>query len=164
VTVLPGVAFEGESREESVERASLELTWRVEQTRRCNIILGFEAHVGSLAPDPASALDLLSRVDGLTLTLDYTHFTRCGLADEFVEPLLPYASHIHVRGARQGRLQVAYKDNVIDYRRMVDLLAKRNYPGWFGVEYVWIDWEQCNECDNLSETILFRDFLRSLAP
>ena len=30
------------------------------------------------------------------------------------------------------------------------------------IEYVWIDWEHCNECDNLSETILFRDFFRSL--
>jgi hypothetical protein len=29
------------------------------------------------------------------------------------------------------------------------------------VEYVWIDWERCNECDNLSETILFRDYLRT---
>ena len=46
--------------------------------------------------------------------------------------------------------------------RMVHRLAKRDYTGWLGVEYVWIDWEQCNECDNLSETILFRDFLRSL--
>ena len=26
-----------------------------------------------------------------------------------------------------------------------------------GIEYVWIDWEHCNEVDNLSETILFRD-------
>ena len=85
------------------------------------------------------------------------------MPDEAIEPLLPYASHFHVRGARPGRLQVAFKDNVIDYRRMVDLLAKRDYKGWLGVEYVWIDWEQCNECDNLSETILFRDFLRSLA-
>jgi sugar phosphate isomerase/epimerase len=163
VTVLPGVLFEEESREESLSRASLELAWRIEHARPCDITLGVEAHVGSLVPDPISALGLLSRVDGLTLTLDYTHFTRAGLADEAVAPLLPFASHLHVRGARPGRLQVAYKDNVIDYRRMVNLLANRDYRGWLGVEYVWIDWEQCNECDNLSETILFRDFLRSLA-
>ena len=35
------------------------------------------------------------------------------------------------------------------------------YAGYIGVEYVWIDWEHCNEVDNLSETILFRDFFRS---
>ena len=66
-------------------------------------------------------------------------------------------------GARSpGRLQVAFKDNVIDYRRMVEHAGEGDYEGWLGVEYVWIDWEQCNECDNLSETILFRDFLRPL--
>ena len=162
VTILPGVAFEGESREESLSRAVDELAWRIDRARQSQITLGVEAHVGSIVPDPASARDLVSRVAGLTLTLDYTHFTRAGLPDDVIEPLLPFASHIHVRGAKPGRLQAAFKDNVIDYRRLVDLLAKRDYRGWLGVEYVWIDWEQCNECDNLSETILFRDFLRSL--
>lgn len=162
VTVLPGVLFDEESRETSLSRAAEELAWRIEQARARNLTLGVEAHVGSLTPDPAAALELLSMVDGLTLTLDYTHFTRAGLPDEAVEPLLAFASHIHVRGARPGRLQVAFKDNAIDYARMVGQLEKRGYEGWLGVEYVWIDWEQCNECDNLSETILFRDFLRSL--
>ena len=39
-------------------------------------------------------------------------------------------------------------------------MQKQEYSGYVGVEYVWIDWEHCNEVDNLSETILFRDFLR----
>jgi sugar phosphate isomerase/epimerase len=163
VTILPGIYFESESRQDSLARAADELAWRAEQAGRCRIVLGTEAHVGSIVADPRSAADLLARVPGLTLTLDYTHFTRSGLADDQVEPLLPRASHIHVRGARPERLQVAFKDNVIDYRRMVQKLAERGYAGWLGIEYVWIDWEHCNECDNLSETILFRDFLRSLA-
>ena len=56
---------------------------------------------------------------------------------------------------------MGFKDNVIDYGRVLDVLHARSYAGWLGVEYVWIDWERCNECDNLSETILFRDFLRN---
>jgi hypothetical protein len=36
------------------------------------------------------------------------------------------------------------------------------YAGWLGIEYTWQDWEHCNECDNLSETLLFRDQLREL--
>ena len=118
---------------------------------------------GDLVPDPMSARDLLARVPGLTLTLDYTHFTRAGLPDEAVEPLLSRASHFHVRGARTGRLQTSFKDNVIDYKQVVQRLSEADYRGWLGVEYVWIDWEHCNECDNVSETILFRDFLRSLS-
>ena len=39
-------------------------------------------------------------------------------------------------------------------------MRRVGYPGYVGVEYVWIDWEHCNEVDNVSETILLRDFLR----
>ncbi len=163
VTILPGVHFEEESRERSFSRAVEELSWRVAVAQPYGVTLGTEAHVGSLVPDPVSAQELVSRVPGLTLTLDYTHFTRSGLSDEAVEPLLEHASHFHVRGARRGRLQAPFKDNVIDYRRVVDRMRQVGYRGWLGVEYVWIDWEHCNECDNLSETILFRDFLRTLS-
>jgi sugar phosphate isomerase/epimerase len=163
VTILPGVNFEEESPERSFGRAVDELTWRTERAKQFGITLGTEAHVGSLALDPSSAKRLAESVPGLTLTLDYTHFTRAGMPDDAIEPLIAYASHFHVRGARPGRLQAPFKDNVIDYRRVVDRMRQAGYRGWLGVEYVWIDWEHCNECDNLSETILFRDFLRSLA-
>lgn len=163
VTVLPGVCFEEEPPEQSLKRAVDELSWRTERARSYGITLGTEAHVGSLASDPESAKRLVESIPDLTLTLDYTHFTRAGMPDDAIEPLLPFASHFHVRGARTGRLQAAFKDNAIDYRRVVDGLRAAGYAGWLGVEYVWIDWEHCNECDNLSETILFRDFLRSLA-
>jgi hypothetical protein len=40
-------------------------------------------------------------------------------------------------------------------------MERIGYAGYLGIEYVWTEWEHCNEVDNLSETILFRDFLRS---
>ena len=161
VTTLPGVEFPGESADAAWNRAVAELAWRVEQAHRHGIIFGVEAHVGSLAPDPPRAVKLAQDVPGLTLTVDYTHFTRQGLPDRDVEPMLAFASHFHVRGAQSGRLQVAFKENIIDYDRVLAVLQERAYQGWLGVEYIWIDWERCNECDNLSETILFRDFLRA---
>ena len=106
---------------------------------------------------------MVESVHGLTLTLDYTHFALRGLPDSDVEPLIAHASHFHARGAREGRLQSSFKDNVIDYRRVVELMNSTGYDGYIGIEYVWIDWEHCNEVDNLSETILFRDFFRSLS-
>lgn len=160
VTTLPGVAFATERTEDSWQRAVDELAWRVAQAQRYDIVFGVEAHVGSLVETPAAARRLAAAAPGLTLTVDYTHFTRLGMADSVSEPLLAHASHIHIRGARPGRLQVAFKDNVIDYDRVLAVLHTRGYRGWLGVEYVWIDWERCNECDNLSETILFRDYLR----
>jgi len=161
VTTLPGVLFKGESAADSLARCHEELAWRVEQSSAAGIVFGVEAHVGSIVPTPRQAMELVEAVPGLTLTLDYTHFTRDGLPDSDVEPLLAHASHFHVRGACKGRLQCSFKDNEIDYDRVVALMKSTGYAGYVGVEYVWIDWEHCNEVDNLSETILFRDFLRS---
>jgi sugar phosphate isomerase/epimerase len=160
VTTLPGVLFAEQSLDDCWNRAVEELHWRVSRAKEYGIVFAVEAHVGSIVPDPKSALALVHQVPDLTLTLDYTHFTRLGISDAEVEPLIPYASHFHVRGARPGRLQTPRKDNVIDYRRVLEVMAETGYSGWLGIEYVWIDWEHCNECDNLSETILFRDFLR----
>ena len=163
VTTLPGVHFETEAWDASFARATDELMWRVDRAKVHNIIFGVEAHVASIVPNPESALRLVRQVPGLTLTLDYTHFTRLGLPDSVIEPLIQYASHFHVRGARRGRLQASFADNVIDYRRIHDVMQASAYQGWIGIEYVWIDWEHCNECDNLSETVQFRDFFRKMA-
>jgi sugar phosphate isomerase/epimerase len=162
VTTLPGVYFEkDESAADSWQRSQDELAWRVEQAQSHNIIFSVEAHVGSLAPNPSEAERMVRGVQGLTLTLDYTHFTRIGLPDSEIEPLIQYASHFHVRGARKDRLQTSFKDNTIDYAQVLKAMRSSSYSGYLGIEYVWIDWEHCNESDNLSETILFRDFLRS---
>lgn len=163
VTTLPGVYFESdEPREASWQRSQDELAWRVEAAKKQGITFSVEAHVGSLAPSPRDAQRLVRGVPGLTLTLDYTHFTRLGMPDSAIEPLIEFATHFHVRGARKGRLQAPFKENTIDYARVLKAMRASGYDGYLGVEYVWIDWEHCNECDNISETILFRDFLRRL--
>lgn len=162
VTTLPGVFFEEEPAADSYGRALDELQWRVEEAGRHGIVFGVEAHVGSIAAEPQRAVELVEQVAGLTLTLDYTHFVRMGMADTEVDPLVRHASHFHVRGAQPGRLQSSFKDNIIDYARVLQVMRETGYQGWLGVEYVWIDWEGCNECDNLSETILFRDHLKRL--
>ncbi len=163
VTALPGVLFPDEPSAASWGRCADELMWRVEKAGAAGITFSVEAHVGSIAPTPRDALKLLARVPGLTLTLDYTHFIRAGFKDAQIEPLLPHASHFHVRGAVKGRLQTSFKNNAIDYKRVFQQLRKNRYQGYLGIEYVWIDWEHCNEVDNLSETILYRNFFRRLA-
>ena len=160
VTTLPGVYFDTEKPKDSWQRCREELAWRLEEAKQRGIVFSIEAHVGSIVPKPKEAFRLVDSVPGLTLTLDYTHFTRCGLPDSVVEPLLAYASHFHARGARKGRLQTSFHKNTIDYARVLRAMRKANYDGYVGVEFVWIDWEHCNEVDNLSETIQLRDFLR----
>lgn len=161
VTTLPGVEFDGAAPADAWQRAVDELHWRVEQARRFDIVFGVEPHVGSIVPDPRLAAQLVDQVPGLTLTLDYTHFIRLGMADMEVEPLVALASHFHVRGARPGRLQTTFKDNTIEYTRVLNVMRATGYTGWLGIEYIWLDWEGCNECDNISETIRFRDHIRA---
>jgi hypothetical protein len=79
-----------------------------------------------------------------------------------VHSLLPFAPHIHVRGGAPGRLQIGVGENTIDFEGMISTLQDKSYNGRFCLEYVWIDWQGCNQSDNVSETILLRKQLREL--
>jgi sugar phosphate isomerase/epimerase len=162
VTISPGVFFSNQPRTDSRARGCDELSWRIERAGACKIIMGAEPHIRSIASRPKSALRLISKVPGLTFSLDYGHFTCVGVPDAEVEPLIPHASHFHVRGARRGRLQATFQDNTIDFAQIVKVMKSVGYKGFLALEYVWVDWEGCNRADNLSETIRFRDFLRPL--
>jgi len=153
VTILPGVVFEKASRAASVSRSADELTWRVGRAKTAKLQLAVEPHIGSLIDTPERALDLAGRVPGVGFTLDYAHFTRAGISDSRIEPLAVRATHMHARSARKGRLQSSLKENTIDFGRALKALNQRRFNGWIALEYVWIDWEHCNEVDVLSETV-----------
>jgi sugar phosphate isomerase/epimerase len=161
MTILPGIDWEGESHEASLLRAADELGRRVEEARERSLRLSVEPHLGSVASTPERALELLDRTPGLELTLDYSHFVYQDIPQDEIDPLVPHARHFHARGARPGRMQAPVKESVVDFERMVDLADRAGYAGYIGLEYVWLDWEHCNECDNLAETILLRDRLRA---
>jgi sugar phosphate isomerase/epimerase len=163
VTILPGVVFQGESRAASLARAAEELSWRVERAAPLKLTVAVEPHVGSIADTPERALELAARAPGLGLTLDYAHFTRAGVPDKRVEPLAARATHFHARCARPGRLQCGFTENAIDFPRAMKALSRSAFKGWVALEYVWIDWEHCNEVDVLSETIRLRDHLAAAA-
>lgn len=164
LTQLPGVVFPELGAERSFDRSVIELAWRADTASKQGIVFAVEPHAGSIIETPEAALRLARAAGKLTYTLDYTHFTRAGFPDEEVEPLLGYASHFHIRGAHPGRLQAPFKSNRIDYARALNKLSSLGYEGFHAIEYVWIDWENCNECDNLSEIVLFRDYLKSVFP
>jgi sugar phosphate isomerase/epimerase len=159
VTILPGVTFENEPRAASISRSADELAWRAGRAKAAKLQLAVEPHVGSLVDTPERALDLVKRVPGLGITLDYAHFTRAGISDARIEPLAQFATHLHARAARRGRLQSLLKENTIDFPRGLAALNKNKFAGWIALEYVWIDWEHCNEVDVVSETILLCDQL-----
>jgi len=126
------------------------------------ITLSVEPHLGSLIPTPLAAAHLLELTPGLTLTLDYGHFTYQGIPDSAVEPLWARTSHFHARGACAGKLQATMKENSIDFDGVLRAMRKVKYSGFVVLEYVWTEWMDLNRVDNLSETIILRDLLRGL--
>jgi len=163
LSALPGIYWKEESAAASFNRSVEELAWRADYARSLGAVYSVEPHIGSIIPHPRKAEQLVLATPGLTLTLDYAHFTRRGIPDAEVEPLLQYVSHFHCRGGRKNRLQSSFLTNTIDYRRIVKAMRARGYAGYITLEYVWSEWERCNETDNLSETILFKNFLTKLS-
>jgi sugar phosphate isomerase/epimerase len=162
LTQLPGVMFPELGADRSFEEARIELAWRAERAATSGITFAVEPHAGSIVETPDAALRLIKAAGKLTYTLDYSHFTKAGFADSEIDPLLGFASHFHIRGAREGRLQCSFVSNRTDYAAVLQKLSACGYSGCHAIEYVWIEWEHCNECDIVSETVLLRDYLRSL--
>jgi sugar phosphate isomerase/epimerase len=159
MTMLPGIAWPGQSVPDSMARAAEELQWRAERAAHLGLRFSVEPHMGSIASTPEAVSQLLDLAPSLELTLDYTHFVAQGIPEQTVDPLITRARHIQARGARPGRGQCAMKDSTISYPRVVDQLIAAGYDGYIAIEYVWIEWERMNECDNLSETVLLREQL-----
>lgn len=162
MTVLPGTSFSGVKDEDSLKRSADELAWRVEEAAKVGVVMATEAHYGSIAPTPKAAARLLDLTPGLTLTLDYTHFTYLGIPDSEVEPLMARTSHFHARGGCKGKIQAPMSENTIDYDGILRAMQKHNYKGLVVLEYVWTEWMDLNRVDNISETILLRDLLLAL--
>jgi sugar phosphate isomerase/epimerase len=162
ITLLPGIRFGDESWDASIQRSAEGLKWRVDAAAKYGIAVSVEGHLGSNVDRPEKLATLVDLTPGLRLTLDYTHFTSVGVPDAEIEPLLAFARHFHCRGAASGQLQTRFEENTIDYRRVIQRLLEIGYPGYFAIEYVWINWQGCNRCENTCETIQFRDLARAV--
>jgi sugar phosphate isomerase/epimerase len=154
ITALPGAFFEGESARDSTARSTEELAWRVERAQAYCITFAIEPHIGSLANTPTRVTKLVQAVPGLTLTLDYGHFVPCGFAAKKVHPLIQYASHFHARGVNGKSGSAALADNALDWKRVFKTMDQTGYKGWIELEFGG---------NNITDTVQFRDYFRSLA-
>lgn len=167
VTILPGMVFGGETHETALARAAEALRERVELAQEHQLTLCVEPHVASTHPYAGAVVDtpervqeLVERVPGLALALDFGHFAFQGIPDREIEPLLAWARHVHVRGGARDLVQTRFEDNVIDFGRVLDRLDEIGFDGWVDLEYVHDSRPGCSQCDNIQEVRKFRDFIR----
>jgi sugar phosphate isomerase/epimerase len=130
-------------------------TWRpfVDRALEAGIQPAVEACEGT----PAERIrSLAAQVRGLSITLDYGVFLAGGTAEEELYSLLPFVSHVRVRGASPGVFQVAWRENAVDYRRSVDALRANRYEGFLAADYVWEPESGRNRNDAIAETVQMR--------
>lgn len=162
ITLLPGIAWPGEEPSRSLERAADELSWRVARAADEGLRLSIEPHLHSLIEDPDRSAELVEMTPGLTLTLDPSHFVVRGIEQSAWQSLAPLAGHVHLRGATPTRIQAPMAASTIDLESFLAELRAAGYDGALALEYVWTDWEHCDETDNVSETLILRRALRQL--
>lgn len=159
ITGLPGGLPKGVEDKEAIEMAVEEVSWRHHIASGSGIRYAIKPHLDSVCSSIAGVRSFLDAIPGLTLTLDYGQFVSQKITSRDVHTLLPSASHLHVRGASQRRLQVALDQNQIDFRGIISRLYKNRYSGFVAIEYLRDSWKKCNQTDNVSETILLRSHL-----
>ncbi|MCX5496021.1 sugar phosphate isomerase/epimerase [Kaistia dalseonensis] len=159
VFVLPGVINRGQNRADALAASAESLRHLVDIAGDGGITLTIEPHVHSYIETPTLVLDLLDRVPGLKLTLDYAHFVCLGYRQEEIDVLAPHAAHVHLRQARPGVLQSKLSLGTINMGAMLGTLRAAGYDGYLTLEYVHQDYMDGLHDDVLTETIDLRDLV-----
>ena len=162
VLVLPGVDQAGISHEEAVELSAAAMNELAALGAAENVMLLFEPHIESVLESPFDTLAFLQRNPALKIVLDYSHFVAQRYQPVDVDPLVPYAGHVHLRQACRGKLQARWDDGVIDFPAVVELLKRAGYSGYLALEYEHDPWMDCDQVDVMTETIRMRDVVSPL--
>ncbi|MFI5409310.1 sugar phosphate isomerase/epimerase family protein [Kaistia sp. UC242_56] len=160
VFVLPGVVNPGQDRASALAESAESLRRLVAIAAPAGIQLTVEPHVHSYLESPTLVLDLLDRVPGLKLTLDYAHFACLGYRQEEIDGLAPHAAHVHLRQARAGVLQCKLSLGTLNFGAMLGTLKGAGYNGYLSIEYVHQDYMDGQHDDVLTETVDMRDCVR----
>jgi sugar phosphate isomerase/epimerase len=159
IFVSPGTVNPGQSRDQSLRASAHALGPMADAARRRGIALTFEPHVHSNADSPAAVLRLLELAPELHLTLDYSHLVCAGYTQAQIDPLLPFAAHVHLRQARPGRLQETLENGTIHFPALLAGLREVGYDGWLTLEYCYQPFMDMRNVDVLTEIVKMRDLV-----
>ncbi len=153
ISLSPGVHHEQVSFEQNLDTSAQEFAILAEMAVDSGVTIRVEPHMHAIADTPERTLYLLHRASGAKVTLDYAHFMLQYISMDRIHKLLPHTDHVHVRQARMGKMQTRTEEGEIDYADIAARLAVCGYPGVLSIEYVNMDWYDCNQVDCISETL-----------
>jgi sugar phosphate isomerase/epimerase len=156
VFILPGVVNPGQSRAqaETVSTAALREMTALARDHKARLCI--EPHVHSFAESPAIARRLVEET-GVALALDYSHFACLGYRQEEIDPLAPFAAHVHLRQARMGALQAKFAHGTLNFPAIFGTLRDAGYTGALAIEPVHQDYMNTLFEDVLTEIVALRD-------
>lgn len=156
VFFLPGMINPGQSRRQAMAAAVESLKALLQVASHFTARICIEPAVRSFAETPDMVRELVDRT-GVALVLDYSHFICLGYTQQQVDPLIPYAAHVHLRQARPGHLQASFDKGTLNFPALFGALREAGYTGALAIEFIrqvfTNDWAD----DVMTETILMRD-------
>jgi sugar phosphate isomerase/epimerase len=163
MTILPGVDHVSRKHEENLQIAGAELKRATEIAGEYGVELRFEPHMGSVAPTPELGVRLVEEfASHAKIVLDPSHFFLQYIPMERIYKCIPYTGHVHVRPAREGKLQTRYAENTVPWDDLISHLKAAGYDGALSLEYVSASWFDLDRCDTLTETWATKEALLPL--
>ena len=159
IFILPGIVNPGQSIKDAIHISAEHLKALVEICQKEGVSLAIEPHVHSCIESPELTLELLDKVRGLELILDYAHFVCLGFTQGAVDLLIPLTKLVHLRQAKQGFLQTGLEKGTINFPAILGKLDEHAFEGYLSIEYVHQDYMNTLYDDVLSETIKMRDLV-----
>ncbi len=156
VFILPGIVNPGQSREDAARVSAESLSVLLDLANGFKSLLCIEPHVHSWAESPTLVRRLVDQT-GIRLALDYAHFTCLGYRQEEIDPLAPFAAHVHLRQAKMGHLQTKFAQGTLNFPAMFGTLRDAGYAGALTIEAVHQDYMGTLYDDVLTEIVALRD-------
>lgn len=160
MTILPGVDHASRKHEENLQVSGAELKRATEIAGDYGVEIRFEPHMGSVAPTPELGIRLVQEfAPDAKIVLDCSHFVLQYISMERIYACIPYTGHVHIRPAREGKLQTRYAENTIPWVELIKRLKAAHYQGALSLEYVNNSWFDLDRCDTLYETWVTKEAL-----
>ena len=160
ILVLPGIDHADVPHADSLKRSADTMNAMAEIASPAGVMLIFEPHMESVLESPVETLAFMQQNPALKIALDYSHFVAQGHAPSDVDPLAPFAGHVHLRQGAKGHLQAEWEKGEIDFPAVIGLLKQHNYRGYVALEYEHDPW--LDLVDVMTESILMRDAVAPL--